>query len=97
MKEFIQKYQKTIVGIGALSVLVLSYFQNQEIHTLRRELKVMNSKPIVEKDEVIDSLTSELFIQQTIVGRYEIALEMLKEKNPKAGEEYELILTTQTE
>ena len=57
----------------------------------------MNSKPIVEKDEVIDSLYSEIFIQQTIVGRYEIALEMLKESNPKAAEEYELILTTQTE
>jgi hypothetical protein len=97
MKEFIQKYQKTIVGIGALFVLTLSYFQNQQIHMLRREIKVMKSTPVIGKDEIIDSLNSELFIQQNIVGRYEIALEMLKEENPKAGEQYELILTTQTE
>ena len=97
MKEFIQKYQKTIVGIGALSVLTLSYFQNQQIHMLRREIKVMKSTSVIGKDEIIDSLNSELFIQQNIVGRYEIALEMLKEENPKAGEQYELILTTQTE
>lgn len=97
MKEFIQKYQKTIVGIGALSVLTLSYFQNQEIHKLRREVKIMKSKPVVGRDEIIDSLTGEIFIQQTVVGRYEIALEMLKEENPKAAEQYELILNTQTE
>lgn len=88
MKEFIQKYQKTIVGIGALSVLTLSYFQNQEIHRLREEV---NPTPI------IDSLNSELFIQQTIVTRYEVALELLREKDKKAAEEFELILTTQTE
>lgn len=97
MKEFIEKYQKTIVGIGALSVLVLSYFQNQEIHSLRREIKVMKSTPHIEREEVIDSLTSEIFIQETMIGRYEIAIELLKETNPKAAEEYERILTTQTE
>lgn len=51
----------------------------------------------IKKAELIDSLKSELFIQQTIVMRHDIALEMLKDRNPKAAEEYELILTTQTE
>jgi hypothetical protein len=47
--------------------------------------------------ELIDSLKNELFISQTINTRYEIALEMLKEENPKAAEAYELILTAKTE
>jgi hypothetical protein len=38
-----------------------------------------------------------LFVAQTISARYEIALELLKEENPKAAEAYELILTTKTE
>ena len=50
-----------------------------------------------EMKQTIDSLQSELFVQQTIVGRYEVALELLKEKNQKAADEFELILTTQTE
>jgi len=47
--------------------------------------------------ETVDSLQNELFIKSTEVGRYEIALEILKEKNQKAADEFELILTTQTE
>lgn len=98
MKEFIQQYQKAIVGIGALSVLVLSYFQNQEIHKLRGEKLPTNYiRAIQSLEGERDSLNSELFIEQTMVGRYEVALDILKEKNPKAAEEYELILTTQTE
>jgi F420-0:gamma-glutamyl ligase-like protein len=44
-----------------------------------------------------DSLRDESFIHFTEAGRYEIALEIYKEKNPKAVEEIELIKTTQTE
>jgi hypothetical protein len=42
-------------------------------------------------------LQSELFVQQTIVGRYEVALELFKEQDKKAADKFELILTTQTE
>jgi hypothetical protein len=44
-----------------------------------------------------DSLRDESFIHFTEAGRYEIALEIYKEKNPEAVEEIELIKTTQTE
>ncbi len=47
--------------------------------------------------EKIDSLNSEIFVLQTINGRYEVALELFKEKNKKGADEFELILTTQTE
>jgi glycerol-3-phosphate responsive antiterminator len=98
MKEWISKYQKAIVGTGAVAVLVLCYFQQKELSKLRKEQKIeIVAGGDIQKEELIDSLQSELFVAQTISARYEIALELLKEENPKAAEAYELILTTKTE
>ena len=47
-----------------------------------------------EKDRVYQELKIQYFND---AGKYEMALEMYKEINPKAVEEIELILTTQTE
>ena len=98
MKEFIQKYQKAIVGTGAVAVLVICYFQQRELTKLRAEQKVeVLIGGDIQKANLIDSLESELFVQQTIVTRYEVALELLREEDKKAAEKFELILTTQTE
>lgn len=98
MKEWIAKYQKAIVGTGAVSVLLICFLQQKELSKLRAEQKIeVLVGGDIEKAQTIDSLQSELFVQQTIAMRYEIALEMLKEENPKAAEAYELILTTKTE
>jgi hypothetical protein len=98
MKEWISKYQKAIVGTGAVAVLVICYLQQKELSKLRAEQKIeVVVGGDIEKAKVIDSLQSELFVAQTISARYEIALELLKEENPKAAEAYELILTTKTE
>ncbi len=54
----------------------------------------------IEKQELInerDSLQTELFVSDVQLGRYEVALELFKEKNKTGAEEFELILTTQTE
>ena len=58
----------------------------------------------IQKAQTIDSLTNltdslqnELFVKGVEVGRYEVALELFKEKNKSGAEEFELILTTQTE
>lgn len=98
MKEWIAKYQKAIVGTGAVSVLLICFLQQKELSKLRAEQKIeVLVGGDIQKAQTIDSLQSELFVQQTIAMRYEIALEMLKEENPKAAEAYELILTTKTE
>ena len=98
MKEFIQKYQKAIVGTGAVAVLVVSYFQQKELSKLRAEQKIeVVVGGDIEKANLIDSLQNELFVQGTIVTRYETALELLKEEDKKAADKFELILTTQTE
>jgi hypothetical protein len=98
MKEFITKYQKAIVGTGAVSVLLICFLQQKELAKLRAEQKMeVVVGGDIEKANTIDSLHSELFVQQTIVTRYETALELLKEEDKKAADKFELILTTQTE
>jgi hypothetical protein len=98
MKEWIAKYQKAIVGTGAVAVLVVCYFQQKELSKLRAEQKIeVVVGGDIEKANTIDSLQNELFIQETIVTRYEVALELLKEEDKKAADKFELILTTQTE
>ena len=98
MKEFIAKYQKAIVGTGAVSVLLICFLQQKELTKLRAQQKMeVVVGGDIQKAQTIDSLQSELFVQQTIVGRYEVALEMFKEENPKGAEQFELIMSTKTE
>jgi len=86
------KTETLLRGLLALALLVLvimtfEYFEKDRVY---QEIKVSSSKQI-------DSLRDELFIKFTEVGRYEVALEILKEQNKKAADEFELVLTTQTE
>ena len=74
----------TLLGLIMMTFL---YFEKDRVY---QEIKVSSSKQI-------DSLRDELFIKFTEVGRYEVALEILKEQNKKAADEFELVLTTQTE
>jgi hypothetical protein len=99
MKEFIQKYQKAIVGTGAIAVLVLCSLQQKELQTLRAQLKVDTtsvSTPIVEED-IVDSLRSEIFILETEIGRWELSLQHLYEVNPKVGKEFTQFMEHETE
>jgi exonuclease VII small subunit len=105
MKEFIAKYQKAIVGTGAVSVLLICYFQQKELTKLRAEHKIdvvvggdiQKAKTIDSLENVIDSIRSENLPLQLQLGRYEVAVELLKEQDKKAADKFELILTTQTE
>jgi hypothetical protein len=105
MKEFIQKYQKAIVGTGAVAVLVVCYFQQKELSKLRAEQKIevvvggdiQKANTIDSLQNVIDSIRDENMPLQIQLGRYDVALELLREEDKKAAEKFELILTTQTE
>ena len=74
----------TLLGLIMMTFL---YFEKDRVY---QEIKVSSSKQI-------DSLRDELFIKFTEISRYEITLEIFKEQNKKAADEFELILTTQTE
>ena len=74
----------TLLGLIMMTFL---YFEKDRVY---QEIKVSSSKQI-------DSLRDELFIKFTEISRYEITIEIFKEQNKKAADEFELILTTQTE
>jgi hypothetical protein len=99
MKEFIQKYQKAIVGTGAISVLLICYFQQKELSKLRSEQYTIYSVPASTDSlqSIVDSLESEIFILHTQNGRYELSLEHLYEVNPKAGKEFTEFMEHETE
>ena len=98
MKEFIQKYQKAIVGTGAVAVLVVCYFQQKELTKLRAEQKIeVVVGGDIEKANLIDSLHDELFNTKVENGRYELTFEHLKEVNPKLGKEMEDWMSHETE
>jgi len=42
MKEWIVKYHKAIIGTGAVSVLLICYFQQKELKKLRKEAKIQS-------------------------------------------------------
>jgi hypothetical protein len=98
MKEFIAKYQKAIVGTGAIAVLVVCYFQQKELTKMRKEQTVnVVVGGDIQKANTIDSLNEEIFILHTQNGRYELTFEHLKEVNPKLGKEMEDWMNHETE
>ena len=98
MKEFISKYQKAIVGTGAVAVLVVCYFQQKELSKLRTEQKIeVVVGGDIEKANLIDSLHDELFQSKVQNGRYELSLEHLYEVNPSAAKEFDDFMAHETE
>jgi hypothetical protein len=98
MKEFIQKYQKAIVGTGAVAVLVVCYFQQKELSKLRAEQKIeVIIGGDIEKANLVDSLHDELFQAKVQNGRYELSLEHLYEVNPSAAKEFTNFMEHETE
>lgn len=105
MKEWIAKYQKAIVGTGAVAVLVLCYFQQRELARLRAEPKIevytggdiQKGKTIDSLMNVIDSVRAENIPLQVENARYYMTLELLREEDKKAADLFQSILETQTE
>ena len=65
---------------------------NNSIITVKEQKTTIDSLT-----NISDSLRDESFIHFVESSRYEMALEIYKDKNPKAVQEIELIKTTQTE
>lgn len=105
MKEWISKYQKAIVGTGAVAVLVVCYFQQKELSKLRSEPKIeVYTGGDIQRGKLIDSLQNrsdslydELFNAKVENGRYELSLEHLYEVNPKAGKAFQDFMEHETE
>ena len=89
-----------VIAMLALATLTVKYLnQSQELIKCQTDKGYIEGGDIekAELKALVDSLRDENFNKSTEVGRYEVALELLKEKNKKAAKEFELILSTQTE
>ena len=78
--------------VSILTSLWLIVMWNNSIITVNEQKTTIESL-----SNISDSLRDESFIHFVEASRYEMALEIYKDKNPKAVEEIELIKTTQTE
>ena len=81
-----KQYINPLLKAGSLLALLFTIYQQYN--------RINELKP---QAALADSLQTELFIKQTEVGRYEMALEELKEKDGKAAKKFEIILQTVTE
>ena len=89
----------TISLLGLIAMTFFFFQQQDELQRCKDGQDFMLGGDI-EKQELInerDSLQSELFVTGVQLTRYEAAFEMFKEKNKSGADEFELILTTQTE
>jgi hypothetical protein len=78
--------------ISILTTLWLTVMWNNEIIIYKTQESKIDSLT-----NLVDSLYHESFVNSIESNRYQIALEIYREKNPEAVEEIELIKTTQTE
>jgi hypothetical protein len=83
---------KSAFVLSILTSLWLIVMWNNSINTVKEQKNTIDSLT-----NISDSVRDESFIHFVEASRYEIALEIYKDKNPKAVEEIELIKTTQTE
>ena len=83
---------KSAFVLSILTSLWLIVMYSNSIITVKEQKNTIDSLT-----NISDSLRDESFIHFVEASRYEIALEIYKDKNPKAVEEIELIKTTQTE
>ena len=83
---------KTAFVLSILTSLWLIVMWNNSIATVKEQKATIDSLT-----NISDSLRDESFIHFVEASRYEMALEIYKDKNPKAVEEIELIKSTQTE
>ena len=83
------------IAMCLLGIITMTFFYFQQQDELQKcqSSNIQLQQLINERD----SLRDELFNRSVEVGRYEVAFEIFKEKNKTGAEEFELILTTQTE
>jgi hypothetical protein len=73
--------------------LYVNYNQNNKLINLENQLKEKTSLYY----KTIDSLNTKIFDTETIVGRYEMALDYFKEEDSVCANKFEKILNTKTE
>ena len=98
MIQFIKQHYGKIGMSFAIVMLIINYYQRQELVELRTKVAVQTNSLAPSAGDIIrDSLELELFNEKTMNGRYELSLDHLKEVNPNAAKEFEDSLYKETE
>ena len=82
-----KQYIAPLLRLGTVAALLVTLYKQNEIIA---EYKTSDNL-------AKDSLQAELFIQQTINGRYETALDQFKSEDSVAADHFEYILNNKTE
>ena len=90
------KYIRMILFAIGINAIAYFFFVKPKIEPLEGG-NIQKAELVDSLMNQIDSLKHELYVTQTIVDRYEIAIAIYKEENPKAMEKLEYVLNTQTE
>ena len=81
---------KAILGLASVGLLLFTiYEQNEAINDLK--------STIVKVKKQQEVLQDSLFVTSVELGRYQMTLEILKDGDKKTADQFEYILTTQTE
>ena len=93
------RFYLVIVTLAFLGLLVNYINLKDELTKCQTEKGYIPGGDIekAELQNTIDSLSSELFIKQTEIGRYEITYEVFKERNPQGAKQFDDILSHETE
>ena len=95
-----KQYITPLLRVGALALLLLTIYEQNNVITEYKATKskfVADTLKIAQLETQVDSLQSELFVQKTIVGRYELGLDYLKERNLKDYLVVKYFIQSQTE
>jgi hypothetical protein len=103
MIQFIKKNYGKLGMSFALVMLVINYFQRQELVQLRNKPEVVVGGDIAKAQTIdslqnkIDSLQAEMWPLKVELGRHEMAYEIFMERNPKGAKQYGDIIANETE
>jgi hypothetical protein len=89
---------KQLLGTASVGLILFTmYEQNKSITHFKNEISALKNT-IQKQDSSLSNQYDELFSAQSELGRYQMALEILKDgEDPKAAKTFEHVLTTQTE
>lgn len=88
--------EKIIVTVCLLLITVVLMYQQQRID--QEKQKAQEAQQLVQQLQTsLDSIDQEMLPLQIEIGRYEVALSILKDLDPKAAEKYEMVLSKYTE
>lgn len=85
-----KKYINAVLSIGTVGILFYTLFDlKQQVSTLKKEVVTITAQR--------DSLHDENFIKAVEIGRYELSLNYLQEKNPNAALQFINYMSHETE